>query len=90
MQRERVVADCMDDDSFKDRTLLLRSVFGGIIFGIVANVTALLFGHSLGIALLSHSVFGMLGMGLVLGLSMISFRTADTARSVTSSNIPRG
>ena len=50
----------------KGGSVLLKSVFAGVVVGTVANITALALARSIWLGLLSHSVFGALAMGLVL------------------------
>ncbi len=68
-------------------SILLQSVFAGVVTGTVANVITFYLGYSIWIALLCHSVFGALGMGLVLVL--FASRSEPIERKVSPKAMPR-
>lgn len=72
MRQECDMADYADGCHSTGGTLLLRSIFGGVIFGTTANIIMLISGYSFWVGLLCHSVFGAFGMALVLSLSLVT------------------
>ena len=72
----------------KGGSILLQSIFAGIVAGTGANILALSLGHSIWVGLLSHSVFGALAMGLVLALC--AGREEPTTRKTTAKTLSSG
>ena len=70
-----------DDAQQAGASFLLRSILAGIVVGTAANVTALLLGYSIWVALLCHSLFGAAAMGLVLLRAVGSTRQTGHAAS---------
>ncbi len=53
-------------ESDHDDAQAIKLIFGGIVMGTTTNVLALMLGYPFLVALLCHSLFGILGMGLML------------------------
>jgi hypothetical protein len=56
-------------------SLTLRSVFGGILFGKLSNIAIVASGYSIWVGLLCQSVFGAMGMALVLAMSVTNVKS---------------
>ncbi len=71
MQADEQIADETGDDVADSRSVLFRALFAGVVLGTASNIAALYVGYSIWVGLICHSLFGMLGMGLVLGLHLL-------------------
>lgn len=70
------------NDKTPRRYRLVTSLFVGAFVGSLANVLALIFGHSFWMALLYHSMFGFLAMALIMSLQLIYFAKVAHANRV--------
>jgi hypothetical protein len=61
---------CSGHTEAHDHVLPLRPVFGGLLFGTLSNIAIIASCYSIWIGLLCHSVFGAMGMVVVLALSV--------------------
>jgi hypothetical protein len=71
MQIDEQITSETDDGAADSRSVLFQALFAGVVFGTASNIAALCVGHSIWVGLICHSLFGMLGMGLVLGLHLL-------------------
>jgi hypothetical protein len=52
--------------------LLVPALLGGVVLGVIANILIVTNSHGFWTGLLGHSVFGIVGFGLVLSLGQQS------------------